>query len=148
MESNIGWLLSRAAFSWRNAVDHYMSSLGLTQTRWIALLHLERMGEGCSQKALADNIGIEQPSLLRTLNQLEASNLIQRKSCAEDARRKTLWFTPQGRELLKQVETMANAGRQKMLEGMDSNQRETLHTLLQQVIDNGSAFLRSDHDSR
>lgn len=140
MESNIGWLLSRAAFSWRNAVDHYMSSLGLTQTRWIALLHLDRLGEGCSQKELADNIGIEQPSLLRTLNQLEESGLVVRKACAEDARRKTLWFTPQGRDLLKQVESMARAGRQKMLAGLDNEQRAALHDLLQQVINNGNQF--------
>ncbi len=140
MESNIGWLLSRAAFSWRNAVDHYMSSLGLTQTRWIALLHLDRLGEGCSQKELADNIGIEQPSLLRTLNQLEESGLVVRKACAEDARRKTLWFTPQGRDLLQQVESMARAGRQKMLAGLDNEQRAALHDLLQQVINNGNQF--------
>lgn len=141
MESNIGWLLSRAAFSWRNAVDHYMSSLGLTQTRWIALLHLDRIGEGCSQKELADNIGIEQPSLLRTLNQLEQSGLIIRKACADDARRKNLWFTTEGRELLEQVENMAKAGRQKMLTGLDPQQRELLHELLQTIINNGCQFI-------
>ncbi|WP_438864613.1 transcriptional regulator SlyA [Neptunicella sp.] len=141
MESNIGWLLSRAAFSWRNAVDHYMSGLGLTQTRWIALLHLDRMGEGCSQKELADNIGIEQPSLLRTLNQLEQSGLIIRKACAEDARRKNLWFTAEGRELLEQVESMAKAGRQKMLTGLDPQQRQLLHELLQTIINNGDQFI-------
>lgn len=141
MESNIGWLLSRAAFSWRNAVDHYMSSLGLTQTRWIALLHLDRLGEGCSQKELADNIGIEQPSLLRTLNQLEEAGLVIRKGCAEDARRKTLWFTAEGRDLLFKVESMAKAGRQKMLAGLDKQQRETFHQLLELIIENGNQFL-------
>ncbi|MBC3765165.1 transcriptional regulator SlyA [Neptunicella marina] len=141
MESNIGWLLSRAAFSWRNAVDHYMSSLGLTQTRWIALLHLDRLGEGCSQKELADNIGIEQPSLLRTLNQLEEAGLVIRKGCPEDARRKTLWFTAEGRDLLFKVESMAKAGRQKMLAGLDKQQRETFHQLLELIIENGNQFL-------
>ncbi|WP_218312362.1 MarR family transcriptional regulator [Alteromonas antoniana] len=136
MESNIGWLLSRAAFAWRDAVDRYMADLGLTQTRWIAMLHLDRMGEGCSQKDLADNIGIEQSSMLRTLNNLEAADLLIRKTCSQDARRRTVWFTDKGRSLLQQVEQRASAGRREMLEGLSEEERKIFHTLLNQVIDN------------
>ena len=136
MENNIGWQLSRAAFAWRDAVDRYMADLGLTQTRWIAMLHLDRMGEGCSQKNLADNIGIEQSSMLRTLNNLEAAGLLERHTCPEDARRKTVWFTEKGRSLLQQVEQRARAGRQEMLEGLSEEERTLFSTLLNRVIDN------------
>ncbi|NVK55384.1 MAG: transcriptional regulator SlyA [Alteromonadaceae bacterium] len=138
MESNIGWMLSRAAFSWRHAVDHYMADLGLTQTRWIAMLHLERLGEGCTQKELAATIGIEQPSLLRTLNQLEESGLIERRSCNEDARRRLLWFTVKGKSLLEDVATQAQFGRQQMLQGLNSEQRQQLSGLLEKIINNAN----------
>ncbi|MDC8830813.1 MarR family transcriptional regulator [Alteromonas gilva] len=136
MESNIGWMLSRAAFSWRHAVEYYMADLGLTQTRWIAMLHLDRLGEGCTQKELAAHIDIEQPSLLRTLNQLEEAGLIERKHCSEDARRRLLWFTDKGRSLLTDVEAKAKLGRQQMLQGLTSEQRQQLSSLLETVIDN------------
>ncbi|EKE74903.1 MarR family transcriptional regulator [Gallaecimonas xiamenensis] len=141
MESNLGWLLSRAAFSWRAAVDKYMAELGLTQTRWIALLHLQRMGEGCTQSALAANIGVEQPSLLRTLNQLEEAGLVERRPSPADARCRTLWFTPKGLELIQEVAALAAKGRQDLLEGLSSQQRQTLHEVLETVISNAQSVL-------
>ncbi|QJR80670.1 MarR family transcriptional regulator [Alteromonas pelagimontana] len=144
MESQIGWLLSRAAYGWRNAVDHYMAEIGLTQSRWMAMLHLDRLGEGCSQKELADTMGIEQPSILRTLNNLEEAGIVERRNCAQDARRKTLWFTVKGRELLEQVEDKAKAGRQHMLEGISLKERKELGVLLDKVISNSQHFLEAE----
>lgn len=108
MEQNIGWNLSRAALSWRHVVDLYMSDLGFTQSRWIAMLHLKRIGEGCTQSELASNIGIEQPSLIRTLNQLCEADYLQRKESEQDARCKTLWFTSKGKEVLQEMQTIAD----------------------------------------
>ncbi|MEG3765446.1 transcriptional regulator SlyA [Alteromonas sp. 14N.309.X.WAT.G.H12] len=144
MENNIGWHLSRAAYAWRQAVDHFMSDLNLTQTRWVALLHLDRTGEGCSQKELAEDIGVEQPSLLRTLNLLEEADLIERKPCAEDARIKTLWFTPKGRQLMEAVEERAKAARLQMLNGFDENECKQLYLLLSRVIDNANNFFSKE----
>lgn len=141
MESNIGWILSRAAFAWRHAVDLHMAELGLTQSRWIAMLHLDRVGEGCSQKDLATDIGIEQPSLLRTLNLLEEAGLIIRQVSEEDARRKTLWFTDKGRQLMQSVEATALKGRQQMLQGLSAQERAELYTLLNKIVINGTQFI-------
>ena len=136
MEQNLGWLLTRAAFNWRHTVDFYMEELGLTQSRWIALLHLGRLNEGCSQSELASDIGIEQPSMVRTLQHLEESGLIERRQCAEDARRRTLWLTEKGRQILSDVESMAKKGRQQLLNGLSREQRQVLHECLNQIIDN------------
>ncbi|MAD45294.1 MAG: transcriptional regulator SlyA [Oceanospirillaceae bacterium] len=144
MEQNLGWLLARAAFNWRNTVDHYMEDIGLTQSRWIALLHLGRMGEGCSQSELAADIGIEQPSLVRTLQHLEDAQLIERRACAEDARRRTLWLTAKGRQMLGDVESMARKGRQKLLSGLNREQRQVLHECLNQIIENANHLPQAD----
>lgn len=138
MENNIGWVLARAAFGWRHTVDQHMAELGLTQSRWIAMLHLDRLGEGCSQKDLAADIGIEQPSLLRTLNLLEEAGLIVRKVSAQDARYKTLWFTEKGRELMNAVEALAFRGRQQMLEGLTEQDRSHLYRLLSKIVTNAN----------
>ena len=136
MDSDIGWLLGRAAHSWKTVVDVWMQDLGLTQSRWIALLHLKRMGQGVTQSQLAADIGIEQPSMLRTLNQLEDSGLIERRADRQDARRRTLWFTAAGTALLEKVEARAVEGRSHLLDGLSQDQRLAFRAVLQQLLEN------------
>ena len=144
MERNLGWLMSRAGLSWRTVIDRYMAELGLTQTRWVALLVLDKVGEGCTQKVLAENLGIEQPSLVRTLGQLEQAGLIERRASPHDARCRTLWFTPAGKELLGKMELLASEGRELLLKGLSDRQRQQLHRMLETVIGNAQALLESE----
>ena len=142
-ENNIGWMLIRAANSWRAAANLFMSDLGITQPRWTALLYLQRLGEGCSQRELADAIGIEQPSILRTLNGLEESGLIERRPCPKDARRRTIWFTNKGWDLLIQVEKHAQEGRQTLLENFNDTEKAQLLDLLQRTLDNAQDYIHN-----
>lgn len=136
MDQNIGWNLARAALSWRHIVDFHMAEIGFTQSKWVALMHLNRLGEGCTQSDLANTMGIEQPSLIRTLNQLESSGFIERRESPEDARCKTLWFTEEGHSQLKNMQKIADEGRSQLLDGLTSEQRKTLDQALLQIISN------------
>ena len=40
----VGMTLGRTARMWRNKLDERLSPLGLTQARWLVLMHLSRMG--------------------------------------------------------------------------------------------------------
>ena len=78
-----------------------------------------------------------QAQTARTCRQhLEESGLIERRQCAEDARRRTLWLTEKGRQILSDVESMAKKGRQQLLNGLSREQRQVLHECLNQIIDN------------
>lgn len=136
MDQNIGWNLARAAQSWRHVVDLHMAEIGFTQSKWIAMMHLNRLGQGCTQSDLASHIGIEQPSLIRTLNQLESSGYIERRESAHDARCKTLWFTDLGNNQLIKMQNIADAGRSKLLEGLSSEQRKLLDQTLMLILSN------------
>jgi len=100
------------------------------------MLHLKRIGEGCTQSELASNIGIEQPSLIRTLNQLCEADYLQRKESEQDARCKTLWFTSKGKEVLQEMQTIADQGRHALLDGLSDEQRELLNDALLSIITN------------
>ncbi|WP_417506172.1 MarR family transcriptional regulator [Marinomonas gallaica] len=136
MDNNIGWNLARAANSWRHAVDNQMSGIGFTQSKWIAMMHLDRFGEGCTQSDLANQMGIEQPSLIRTLNQLEAAGFIIRRESDVDARCKTLWFTNAGKQQLAKMQHIAQLGRSDLLNGLSKEQRELLDHALLTIISN------------
>ncbi|SBS27069.1 Transcriptional regulator SlyA [Marinomonas aquimarina] len=136
MDQNIGWNLARAANNWRHVVDRHMSDIGFTQSKWIAMMHLNRLGQGCTQSDLASNIGIEQPSLIRTLNQLEASGFIERRESPNDARCKTLWFTEEGQQQLNVMQSIAEQGRSELLCGLSPEQRALLDEALLTIIAN------------
>ena len=144
MESNLGWLMNRAGHTWRMVVDRYMAELGLTQTRWVALLVLDKVGEGCTQTVLASNVGVEQPSLVRTLGQLEEAGLIERRTNPADGRCRTVWFTDAGRELLGKMEVVARGGRNLLLKDVSSEQRKMLHDVLEIIISNAQAVLEEE----
>lgn len=146
MSESIGWLLNRTSYGWRTVVDNQMRDLGLTQSGWMAMLHLHRLGEGCSQKVLADNIGIEQPTLQRSINSLHQCGYLERRTSSEDARVRTLWFTEQGRTMLSKMEVLAAEARLQMLQGLDEDERAQLACLLKKVLHNANSSLRKTYD--
>lgn len=144
MDQNIGWNLARAANSWRHAVDYQMSDIGFTQSKWIVMMHLNRLGQGCTQSDLASTIGIEQPSLIRTLNQLELSGFIERRESSHDARCKTLWFTDEGQQQLNTLQNIAEKGRAELLLGLSKEQRALLDEALLMIISNAQKMSSKD----
>lgn len=143
-EQNTGWNLGRAALSWRQVVDTYMAQIGLTQSKWVAMMHLFRMGEGHTQSELASQIGIEQPSLIRTLNQLEACGFIERRESSKDARCKTLWFTEQGKQQLVEMQAIADEGRQQLLKGLNQEQRQLFNDILLHIHSNAQQMIHRE----
>ena len=71
-----------------------------------------------SQIQLAKAIGIEQPSLVRTLDQLEEKGLITRSTCANDRRAKRIKLTQQAEPIIEQVETVIDETRDDILSGI------------------------------
>ena len=61
-EDNLGILVGETARLWRYALDQRLQPLGLSQAKWLVLLHLSREN-GLMQKQLARRVGIEPPTL-------------------------------------------------------------------------------------
>lgn len=80
MESPLGSDLARLVRVWRALIDHRLKPLELTQTHWVTLHNIHQLPPEQSQIQLAKAIGIEQPSLVRTLDQLEEKGLISRQT--------------------------------------------------------------------
>lgn len=94
-------VLSRA---YRSAADNALAEYGLSQaTAWPVIL-TGRLGDGVRQGALAEALGVEGPSLVRVLDQLVASGLIERREDPRDRRARTIHLTPDGDALRQRVE--------------------------------------------
>ena len=85
-----GTWLAHLTRAWREQVDARLAPFGLSQARWLILLHLSRGANGSSQKALAARVGVQGPTLVRTLDRLEAEGMVERREASEDRRAKTI----------------------------------------------------------
>lgn len=85
---------------------------------------------------LAKAIGIEQPSLVRTLDQLEEKGLISRQTCASDRRAKRIKLTEKAEPLISEMEAVINKTRAEILHGISAEELEQLITLIAKLEHN------------
>ncbi|VVP76776.1 Transcriptional regulator SlyA [Pseudomonas fluorescens] len=118
-QHRFGMQLAHMSRGWRAELDRRLAGLGLSQARWLVLLHLARFDEAPTQRELAQSVGVEGPTLARLLDSLESQGLVQRQSVLEDRRAKKIVLCTPARPLIEQIETIANQLRQELFEGVD-----------------------------
>jgi len=118
-QHRFGMQLAQMSRGWRAELDRRLAGLGLSQARWLVLLHLARFDEAPTQRELAQSVGVEGPTLARLLDSLESQGLVQRQSVLEDRRAKKIVLCSPARPLIEQIETIANQLRRELFEGVD-----------------------------
>ncbi|MEE8728956.1 MAG: transcriptional regulator SlyA [Rahnella inusitata] len=136
MESNLGSDLARLVRAWRALIDDRLKPLELTQTHWVTLHNINMLPPEQSQIQLAKAIGIEQPSLVRTLDQLEEKKLITRQTCASDRRAKRIKLTEESAPIIHKMETVIDSTRKEILSGMSAAEIEQLGGMLSRLEKN------------
>ena len=114
--------LAQMSRAWRAELDRRLAGLGLSQARWLVLLHLARFEELPTQRELAKSVGVEGPTLARLLDSLEAQGLVQRQAVAEDRRAKKIALCPPARPLISKLETISSQLRQELFAGIDEEE--------------------------
>ena len=115
LRKEFGGLISRASRQWRRAVDERLEPFGMTEATWLPLIHLERANEPMRQKDLAASLSLDSSSVVRILNALEASGLIERREGVTDRRAKTINLTKLGRSKARRVEGASSQVRRRVL---------------------------------
>ncbi|MCS4308253.1 MarR family transcriptional regulator for hemolysin [Rheinheimera pacifica] len=144
----LGNQIGRVHRLWRSAITASMQSLDMTEARWTAMLHLKMLGEGATQQALAQELGIEMPSLSRTLSQLVEQGMLQRRSHPSDKRAQCLYFTATGQQMLSQLidrtmqirealyQDLTPAAVQQLMQSLDIMERNARTLLLANATEN------------
>ena len=110
-----GILLTETARVWRSRLDEKLRPLGLSQAKWVALFQIDRGGEGMSQKALAERLAIEGPTMVGLLDRLAKDGWIERRAAAKDRRSKEIYLTDQARQALSAIAEAAREMRGELL---------------------------------
>ena len=126
--------LARVGRRWRTRLDARVKHLGLTQARWIALLHL-RLSGCLSQRDLAERIGVEGPTLVRLLDALQARGLIERVEADDDRRVKKIHLAGSAKSLIEEITRISDAFREELMEGIPADDLRTAHRVLRLIGD-------------
>lgn len=136
MESPLGSDLARLVRVWRALIDHRLKPLDLTQTHWVTLHNIHELPPEQSQIQLAKAIGIEQPSLVRTLDQLEEKGLISRHTCASDRRAKRIRLTAKAEPLINQMDDVIRKTRDEIVGGISAQDLKTVSETVKRLEQN------------
>ena len=129
----IGVQLVQLGRGWRRVLDEELARYGLTDATWRPLFHLGRLGDGIRQSELAEALGIQGPSLVRLLDNLERDGLIARHENRDDRRAKILTMTEAGRRIYQQVQAVTERVGDRLLADADAQDLAALVRLFDRL---------------
>ena len=122
IHAEIGRLIARLGRIWRRESDQALSDHGLSYATAIPLLVLSRQGENVRQGVLADELGIEGPSLVRLIDLLQSEGLVERREDPRDRRAKTLHLTATGEAKVEETNRVLRRVRSSLLKDIGSEE--------------------------
>ncbi|MDX1367739.1 MarR family transcriptional regulator [Pseudomonas sp.] len=128
--------LAQLSRSWRAELDRRLVGLGLSQARWLVLLHLSRFEELPTQRELAQSVGVEGPTLARLLDSLEAQGLVSRQAVPEDRRAKKISLSPPAQPLIEKIEAISTQLRKELFAGIDEEELRRCQQVHARILSN------------
>ncbi|MCL5499875.1 MarR family transcriptional regulator, transcriptional regulator for hemolysin [Phytobacter palmae] len=127
-------LLYLTAHHWRLAVDRRLRGLGMSQASWLAVAAIARNQTPLSQSELAQELGIENATLVPLINRLVEQQLVQRVLTDQDKRKRLLVATDQGMALYHQVKTVADDLREEILSVISPEEQAQTRRVLEKLL--------------
>jgi MarR family transcriptional regulator for hemolysin len=110
--------MAPVARGWRQLADSALAEFGVSNSAGWCLIHIDRMGGDVRQAELAESLDISQPSLVRTLDQVQSAGLVVRMPHPEDKRSNIIGLTPAGQDLVGRIEERLGLLRADLLQGV------------------------------
>jgi DNA-binding MarR family transcriptional regulator len=122
-------LITRMARTMRKQFEQAVAPLGLRARHLVALTHLKDHGPS-PQQTLIEVLGLDASNLVALLNELEDANLIVRRRDRADRRRGIIELSPDGEQVLVEVDRALEAVDDEILAPLSPEERATLNDLL------------------
>lgn len=126
--------LLQAGSIWKRMAEKALSDDGISTSRANVLLWVSRSGGGARQVQLAESLGLASQSLVRLLDELNASGHVERREDPEDRRANTIWLTAHGQALADRVELVITSLRDKVLGDVGDADVEAAHRIFDAIV--------------
>ncbi|MBQ8605559.1 MAG: MarR family transcriptional regulator [Clostridia bacterium] len=101
-----------------------------------ALMYIYRVGDGISQKELAEHFGITAAGASGTVRKLETGGYIKVESAKDDLRRYEIYLTELGRKIAEDSRKIFKELDTKMLDGISEHELKVFCSCLEKMKDN------------
>jgi MarR family transcriptional regulator for hemolysin len=115
--------------------DARVKETGLTLSRARVLFTLLRR-DGLNQRELAEDLGIETPTIVRLLDGMEKQDFVERRLEATDRRAKRIHLTPHGRKSAEEIEELARQIRVDVLDGIEPEEKRVALKVVNTIVEN------------
>jgi MarR family transcriptional regulator for hemolysin len=133
IQAELGLLVARLARVWRRHADQALSEHGLSEATAHPLLILSRSGTCVRQGVLADEMGLEGPSVVRLIDLLAAEGLVERREDPTDRRAKMLHLTPLGEAKADEIKRVMRRVRADLMKGVAPEELATTFDVLRRI---------------
>lgn len=131
LEFRFSRLLILAARRWSTFIDEAIRErTGQPRARWQTLAALAFSDGPIATIELAERMAVQWPSLIRTLDGLEAEGLVERKINPADKRSRRVTITDKGLAVFREVKAVLDPTRAALLEGFSDEELRMAERLL------------------
>lgn len=129
LDETLTYALIKVVKAHRNQMAARLVPLGLHVGQELLLNQLWRQ-DGLTQGELIARLGVEPPTVTKTLQRLERSGLVHRSPDPERPRVARVHLTEAGRALREPVEEIWNSTDEQLQQGLDASERDLLARLI------------------
>jgi DNA-binding MarR family transcriptional regulator len=128
-----------AGLSSRIAAMTIPQHFAITVLEWRTLAILDYLGQAPLVR-LSRHAGVLKSQMSRTVTQLTARQLIERRPNPQDGRSALLCLTAEGKAMVVRILDDSSERNKRMLAGLSADEMSTLRTLMQRVFANSLAY--------
>ena len=117
----------------RKECEKRFASLNIHRSQHMMLLTLARLGDGISQKALAEELHISTAAVAKSLKKLEHDGMIARSACTDDARQNELMITDVGKSIVDESRCIMKALDTEVVSALSDDELDTFCNLIKKI---------------
>lgn len=133
LDDQIGHLLRLAYQSASAHLARRLRSYDLKPQQFATLLRLKELG-ATSQNRLGEAVGMPRANIHKMVERLAARGLVETRADPDDARRRVVDLTDEGRALVARLIPLDAASTEDALAPFSAAERETLYGLLRRML--------------
>lgn len=117
--SALTWMILPVGRIWYRAASKAFVDFGMSFSTAAPILAIAKFGDGLRQNVIAEVVGVDTAALARSVDQLQALGLVERRLDPSDGRARTLHLTERGRTLAADLAGVAEDIRKRALASIE-----------------------------
>jgi MarR family transcriptional regulator for hemolysin len=122
LERQLSRMIGEVSRAWRFQINQRLKPFGLNLSMRRVLIELQTSEQGIMQRDLALRLGIEGPTLVRLLDNMEKTKWIRRIASADDKRCKFAVLTPKATRQMAAIEKQSDELRAEMMQDLSQEE--------------------------